>query len=110
MLNYWVREKNEFTLEQAVRKMTYDIASFWGLHDRGLVRRGKVADLVIFDADTVAPRMPTLEHDLPGGAPRLKQKADGILATIVAGEVLMRNNEHTGALPGRVLRGPLAAN
>ncbi len=110
MLSYWVREKNEFTLEQAVRKMTYDIASFWGLHDRGLVRRGKVADLVIFDPDTVAPRMPTLEHDLPGGAPRLKQKADGILATIVAGEVLMRNNEHTGALPGRVLRGPLAAN
>jgi len=110
MLSYWVREKGEFTLEQAVRKMTYDIASFWGLHDRGLVRRGKMADLVIFDADTVAPQMPTLEHDLPGGAPRLKQKADGILATIVAGQTVLRNNEHTGALPGQVLRGPLAHN
>ena len=110
MLSYWVREMGEFTLEQAVRKMTYDIASFWGLHDRGLVRRGKMADLVIFDADTIAPQMPTLEHDLPGGAPRLKQKADGILATIVAGQTVLRNNEHTGALPGQVLRGPLAHN
>lgn len=110
MLSYWVREMNEFTLEQAIRKMTYDIASFWGLHDRGLVRRGKAADLVIFDADTVAPRMPTLEHDLPGGAPRLKQKADGILATIVAGQTLLKDNEHTGAYPGRLLRGPLAHN
>jgi N-acyl-D-aspartate/D-glutamate deacylase len=110
MLSYWVREKGEFTLEQAVRKMTYDIASFWGLHDRGLVRQGKAADLVIFDPDTVAPQMPTLEHDLPGGAPRLKQKADGILATIVAGQTVLRNNEHTGALPGQVLRGPLAHN
>ena len=110
MLSYWVREMGEFTLEQAVRKMTYDIASFWGLHDRGLVRRGKMADLVIFDADTIAPQMPTLEHDLPGGAPRLKQKADGILATIVAGQTVLKNNEHTGALPGQVLRGPLAHN
>jgi N-acyl-D-aspartate/D-glutamate deacylase len=108
MLSYWVREKGEFTLEQAIRKMTYDVASFWGLHDRGLVRNGKTADLVIFDPDTVAPQMPTLEHDLPGGAPRLKQKADGILATIVAGQTVIRNNEHTGALPGTVLRGPLA--
>ena len=49
-----------------------------------------------------------MEHDLPGGAPRLKQKADGILATIVNGEVVLRDNEHTGALPGTVLRGPLA--
>jgi N-acyl-D-aspartate/D-glutamate deacylase len=110
MLSYWVREKGEFTLEQAVRKMTYDISSFWGLHDRGLVRQGKMADLVIFDPDTIAPQMPTLEHDLPGGAPRLKQKADGILATIVAGQTVLKNNEHTGALPGQVLRGPLAHN
>ncbi|MDX1483718.1 MAG: amidohydrolase family protein [Alphaproteobacteria bacterium] len=110
MLSYWVREKGEFTLEQAVRKMTYDVAAFWGLHDRGLVRRGKAADLVIFDPETVAPEMPTLEHDLPGGAPRLKQKAHGILATIVGGDTVLRNNEHTGALPGQVLRGPLAHN
>ncbi len=108
MLSYWVREKAEFTLEQAIRKMTYDVASFWGLHDRGLVRQGKIADLVIFDPDTVAPEMPSLEHDLPGGAPRLKQKAQGILATIVGGQTVLRDNEHTGALPGQLIRGPLA--
>jgi N-acyl-D-aspartate/D-glutamate deacylase len=53
--------------------------------------------------------MPTFARDLPGNAPRLKQKADGILATIVAGQVVLRNNEHTGALPGKLIRGPLAA-
>jgi N-acyl-D-amino-acid deacylase len=64
---------------------------------------------VIFDPDKVAPQMPTLARDLPAGARRLKQKAEGILATIVNGEVLLRNGEHTGALPGRLLRGPLAS-
>ena len=52
--------------------------------------------------------LPTVAHDLPAGARRLKQKADGVLATIVNGEVVLRNNEHTGALPGSLLRGPLA--
>jgi N-acyl-D-aspartate/D-glutamate deacylase len=108
MLSYWVREKEAFTLEQAVRKMTYDVASFWGLNNRGLVRKGNIADLVVFDPKTVAPQMPTFARDLPGGAPRLKQKADGILATIVSGQVVLRNNKHTGALPGKLIRGPLS--
>jgi N-acyl-D-amino-acid deacylase len=108
MLSYWVREKQAFTLEQAVRKMTFDVASFWGLTGRGLLRGGNIADLVVFDPETVAAEMPTFERDLPGGAPRLKQKAHGILATIVGGAVLLRRNEHTGALPGALLRGPLA--
>jgi N-acyl-D-amino-acid deacylase len=108
LLGYWVREKQALTLEQAIRKITFDLASFWGLSGRGLLREGNAADLVIFDADTIAPAMPTLENDLPAGARRLKQKSTGILATIVGGEVLLRNNEHTGALPGQLLRGPLA--
>ncbi len=54
--------------------------------------------------------MPTLEYDLPGGARRLKQKAVGIKTTIVNGEVLLRDNEPSGALPGKLLRGPLAAS
>jgi len=109
LLSYWVREKQALTLEQAIRKITFDLASFWGLRGRGLLREGNIADVVIFDADKVAPQMPSLAYDLPAGARRLKQKAEGILATIVNGEVLLRNNEHTGALPGRLLRGPLAA-
>jgi N-acyl-D-aspartate/D-glutamate deacylase len=110
MLAYWVRERQEFTLEQAVRKMTYDIAAFWGLSGRGLIREGNIADLVVFDANRVGAQVPTVENDLPGGARRLKQKADGILATVVAGQILLKNNEHTGALPGTLLRGPLAAH
>jgi N-acyl-D-amino-acid deacylase len=108
LLGYWVRERQALTLEQAIRKMTYDLAAFWGLQGRGLLREGNFADVVIFDPDKVAPQMPTLEHDLPAGARRLQQKSDGITATIVNGEVLLRNNEPTGALPGKLLRGPLA--
>jgi len=78
------------------------------LQGRGLLREGNCADVVIFDPAKIAPQMPTLEYDLPAGARRLKQKSDGIKATIVNGEVLMRNNEHTSALPGQLLRGPLA--
>ncbi len=109
LLSHWVREKQAFTLEEAVRLITFDTASLWGLHDRGLLRVGMAADFAVFDPDTVGPRMPDVVHDLPAGAKRLKQTADGMLATIVGGEVLLRNNEHTGALPGRLIRGPLAA-
>jgi N-acyl-D-aspartate/D-glutamate deacylase len=83
-------------------------ASHWGLAGRGLLREGWNADVVVFNADTIAPMMPEVEHDLPAGARRLKQKATGIKATVVNGEVLFRDNEHTGALPGQLLRGPLA--
>lgn len=108
LLGYWVRERQALTLEQAVRKITFDLASFWGLTGRGLLREGNHADVVIFDPATVAPEMPTLEYDLPGGARRLKQKATGVKSTIVNGQVFLRNNEHTGALAGQLLRGPLA--
>ncbi|MGA2411683.1 MAG: amidohydrolase family protein, partial [Candidatus Binataceae bacterium] len=109
LLGYWVRERQALTLEQAIRKITFELASFWGLQGRGLLRQGCAADVVIFDPAKITPQMPTVEYDLPAGARRLKQKSEGIKATIVNGEVLMRNNEHTGALPGQLLRGPLAA-
>lgn len=64
--------------------------------------------MAIFDPNTVEPQVPELAYDLPSGARRLKQKAKGFLATVVNGEVVLRNNEHTGALPGQLLRGPLA--
>jgi N-acyl-D-aspartate/D-glutamate deacylase len=108
MLSYWVREKQAITLEQAIRMLTFVPASHWGLNGRGLLREGMAADVIVFDADKIAPMMPHLEHDLPAGARRLKQKAAGLMATVVNGEVVLRNNEPTGALPGRLLRGPLA--
>ena len=105
LLSYWVREKQAFTLEQAVKFITYDTATHWGLHDRGLVREGMAADLVVLDPRTIGARMPEVVTDLPAGARRLKQTADGVRATVVNGEVLLRDNVHTGALPGRLMRG-----
>jgi N-acyl-D-aspartate/D-glutamate deacylase len=107
-LSYWVREKQEFTLEQAMRMLSFVPASYWGLRGRGLLREGYAADVIIFDPDKITPELPRLEYDLSAGARRLKQKASGLMATIVNGQVLLRNNEHTGALPGQLLRGPLA--
>jgi N-acyl-D-aspartate/D-glutamate deacylase len=104
LLSHWVREKEAFTLEEAVKLITCDTATQFGFHDRGLLREGMAADLVVFDPDTVGPRMPEVVCDLPAGAKRLRQKADGIRATVVNGEVLLRDNEPTGALPGRLLR------
>jgi N-acyl-D-aspartate/D-glutamate deacylase len=106
MLSYWVRAKQAFTLEEAVRKLSFDNASAWGITDRGLLREGYRADLVLFDAARVRPAMPTVETDLPGGARRLVQKAHGIAATVVNGEVTLENGRPTGRLPGSLLRGP----
>ena len=109
LLSYWVREQEALTLEDAVRQLSFVPASHWKLAGRGLLREGWNADVVIFNPQTVEPQVPELTYDLPAGARRLKQKANGFLATIVNGEVVLRNNEHTGALPGQLLRGPLAS-
>ncbi len=109
VLSHWVREQGAFTLEEAVHMLTEQPARAWGFEDRGLLKEGYAADVNIFDADRIAPLMPEVKHDLPAGARRLVQKATGISATIVNGVVLMREGEHTGAYPGRLLRGPLAA-
>ena len=104
MLAYWVRRRRAMTLEQAVRKLTSAPASAWGIRDRGLIRAGWLADLNVIDLDRLDLGMPEVRHDLPTGATNLSQRATGYDATIVNGTVLMREGEHTGALPGRVLR------
>jgi N-acyl-D-amino-acid deacylase len=108
LLAYWVREKNAFSLEEGVKMITLTPAIAWGFKDRGLVRQGCIADLNVFDPATLAPQMPTIEHDLPTGARRLKQKSSGIMATIIAGKVAFRNGEHTGSLQGKLLRSSAA--
>jgi N-acyl-D-aspartate/D-glutamate deacylase len=108
LLSHWVREKQAFTLEEAVRLVTYDTATAWGLHDRGLIREGMNADLLVMDPATLAPLMPFVTHDLPAGAKRLVQKSTGIHYTIVNGQVMLEGDRATGALPGRLARGPLA--
>lgn len=108
LLAYWVRDRQAFSFEQAIRQLTFEPATAWGFLDRGLVREGFAADLNVIDPATVGPALPEVGYDLPGGARRLKQRATGIAATIVGGEVLLRDGVHTGALPGRLLRGRLA--
>ncbi len=108
LLSHWVREKEALTLEDAVRQLTFVPASQWGIQNRGLIREDMAADIVIFDPKTVGPKMPELTYDLPAGARRLKQKASGFLASIVNGQLVLRENEHTGELPGQLIRGPLA--
>jgi N-acyl-D-aspartate/D-glutamate deacylase len=108
LLGHWVRNCEEFTLEEAVRMLSLEPARAYGFSERGLVREGLVADLNVFDPQTVAPAMPELVQDLPGGAPRLSQRSEGFLATLVAGETLIDRGEATAARPGRLLRGRLA--
>jgi N-acyl-D-amino-acid deacylase len=108
LLAYWVRERNAFSLEEGVKMITLTPAMAWGFTDRGLLRQGCIADLNIFDPTTLAPQIPTIEHDLPTGARRLKQKSTGIMATIIAGKVAFRDGEHTGALGGKLLRSTAA--
>jgi N-acyl-D-aspartate/D-glutamate deacylase len=103
LLGYWVREKKIMSLERAVQRLTFDSASAFGIFDRGLVQPGMVADLVVFDPDTVAPRKEDVVHDFPANGWRMRELADGIHYTVVNGEVLLEKGEHTGAHPGRVL-------
>ena len=110
IFSHWVREREELNLEQAVAMVTSETAKRWGLRDRGMLRPGYAADVVVFDPETIGPDMPTVERDLPSGAKRLKQTAHGIKTTIVNGEVFLNYNEHTGSQSGQLLRGPLAAN
>jgi N-acyl-D-aspartate/D-glutamate deacylase len=104
MLAYWVRERKLMTLEEAIKKLTFLPASLFGIHDRGLLRRGMAADMFVFDPSTIDQERPQQVNDLPEGAPRFIQRAKGIHCTIVNGSVLMKNGQHTGMYPGKVLR------
>ena len=104
LLGKWVRERQALTLEEGVRRLTSEVATLFGIPDRGVIAPGRVADLVLFDPDTVDDVPPEYVHDLPGGAKRLVARARGIHATLVGGQVLYRDGSHTGAWPGAVLR------
>lgn len=104
LLAHWVRDRQAFTLEEAVRMITHAPAAAWGITDRGLLREGMVADINVFDPERIAPSMPKLLADLPTGARRFEQRAEGIRATIVSGQVTIENGVHSGALSGKLLR------
>jgi N-acyl-D-amino-acid deacylase len=104
LLGHWVRARQEFTLEEAVRMITLAPALAWGFSDRGLLRTGMAADVNIIDPATVGPAVPALVDDLPAGGRRLEQRSHGILATLVGGQVTIDKGVPTGATPGQLLR------
>ncbi len=108
MLSHWVRDRPRgarLTLEGAVAKMTSLPARLYGLTDRGVVAPGMKADLNLIDLGRLQLRLPEVVDDLPTGASRIVQRADGYVATIVTGQVVLRDGVHTGARPGRLVRG-----
>ena len=103
-LAHWVRDREAFSWEQAVHMLTGRPAREWGLGRRGRLEEGYAADVVIVDPETVGPRLPRAASDLPAGGTRLVQEADGIRATVVAGQVTALDGTPTEARPGRLIR------
>ena len=103
-LSYWHRDRNEFSLEQAVHSLTAKQARVIGLSDRGSLEVGKRADINIIDIERLSEHQPTRVHDFPGGAPRFIQRASGYLATLVNGQVILENDELTGLQGGAIIR------
>jgi N-acyl-D-aspartate/D-glutamate deacylase len=108
-LTHWTRERGRgalFPVAWAVKRLTHDNATAIGLDDRGLVQIGKKADLNVIDYDRLTLRGPEIVYDLPAGGKRLVQRTEGFEATVLSGTVVYRHGEPTGALPGRLVRGP----
>jgi len=99
-----VREDRVFTVEELVQEFTDVPARLYGLRDRGRIRVGSVADLLIFDQDEIGASPVSLRRDLPGGATRLFSRGLGIDAVIVGGQEVVRDGAYTGTAAGQVLR------
>jgi N-acyl-D-aspartate/D-glutamate deacylase len=111
-ITHWTRDRTrgpKLALEQMIRMQTRDTAEAVGLLDRGLIEVGLRADLNVIDYDGLTLHAPGVAYDLPAGGRRLVQRADGYVATVVAGQVTYRDGEPTGALPGRLVRGAQGA-
>ena len=105
MLTHWARDRKDgFPLEKVVQMMSSDTSSFMGMSDRGTVQVGMKADLNVIDFDGLTLRRPRIVSDLPAGGQRMLQDAEGYVATIVSGTVLLENGVLTGARPGRLVR------
>src|SRR5688500_2447626 len=105
VLGTWVRERKVLTLEEAVRRMTSDPADFFGIRDRGRIKPGLAADIVMFSAEEISSgARPERLYDLPGGAKRMVMRSRGVERTLVNGVVTWEGGKLTGASAGRVLR------
>jgi N-acyl-D-aspartate/D-glutamate deacylase len=112
MLQHWVRDRSRgerLPVEVAIKRQTSDTARFYGLNDRGALKPGMKADVNVIDLEGLTLHAPRMVFDLPAGGRRLIQRADGYKYTVVSGEVIFENGEATGAMPGKLVRGPQAA-
>jgi N-acyl-D-aspartate/D-glutamate deacylase len=103
LMERYVRKLGIMSLERAVQRLTGDLSSAWGIANRGCIREGYAADLVLFDPDTIARREEEFISDFPGEARRYICHADGIEAVIVNGEIVRDGSGYTEARPGRVV-------
>lgn len=103
-IRHWAMERQIMSLEEAVRRWTWVPASVFGMRDRGLIREGMKADVVVFSPEQLQIGKKELVQDVPSGETRLIQKAEGIHHCIVNGRVILNHNQETGELPGEVLR------
>lgn len=107
MLQHWVRDRqrgDKLPLEIAIQMLTKTPADLYGLHDRGVIEVGKKADINVIALNDLSLQMPYVANDLPTGAPRLLQRAEGYVVTLVAGQITNRNGHDTGARPGKLVR------
>jgi N-acyl-D-aspartate/D-glutamate deacylase len=108
MLSHWCRDRTRgprLDLSQTIRAQTRDTAEAVGLNDRGVLEAGYLADINVIDFERLNLGVPYMVYDLPTGARRLMQEAEGYVATVKSGQVIYREGQATGALPGRLVRG-----
>jgi N-acyl-D-aspartate/D-glutamate deacylase len=113
LLSHWGKNRTRGELlpvEWLVKSQTADTAALVGLHDRGRIAPGMKADLNLIDFEALGVLHPEIAYDLPAGGKRLLQRATGYRATVQSGQVTFEEGESTGALPGRLVRGPQAAS
>ena len=109
MLTHWGRDRTrgpKFPLEMLVKRQTSETANFFGLTDRGRLAPGLRADLNVIDFNGMRMQKPELIHDMPANGRRFVQRVTGYEATVVAGQPIFERGEHTGALPGKLVRAP----
>ena len=106
LLSHWTRDrkKDRISLPRAVQMLSADAADYLGLTDRGRIQVGQRADINIIDYENLSLRPPEMVQDLPAGGQRLLQEASGFRATLVAGKVVVQNDELTDERPGRLVR------
>mgnify|MGYP001168144244 CR=1 FL=1 len=103
MLEHYVRDSKKMSLERGVHRMTGEIASAWGLADRGVIKEGKAADLVLLDLEKITCGAMELTNDFPGEARRYIRHADGYSLVMVNGEIVMKNGRYTGTKAGQIV-------